>query len=487
MLRFLPGQPRAGPRPGGRGQLDGSPLVTAVRIGVVGLALIVAPFTGRYPAVGIAGMAWMASLAVTAAAFLVWLLLTLRGDALSGGALSGPRWELAFTAALAVLGLSGGILAGLSTLNLTVAVGCVATATAGTRLRPETSLAITAGTVATFLLAGLATGAPAVTLLGYSFAFAGLWAFGMTRRAFLLRAEQAERMLEQARRAREAETQAAALAERARIAREIHDVLAHSLAAVSVNLEAAEGLLGSLPDSPELAKALECVERAGTFTRNGLAEARRAVTTLRETVPSGEGHPGQGDDGEPEAPVAVISAAADRATAPAPASLAGQLARLVAEFRAAGDAPMEFGASGEQRPVTAEASLAVFRTAQEALTNARKHAPGQPVTIALEFTPDSVKLRAVNPLTPGSGTSGSGTPGSGTPGEAGVASEPAAPARLPLAPASGGHGLVGLRERAELAGGTLTAGPDGPQPDSRRPDGPQPDGRQWRVCLRIPA
>ena len=63
-------------------------------------------------------------------------------------------------------------------------------------------------------------------------------------------------------RAREAETQAAALAERARIAREIHDVLAHSLAAVSVNLQAAEGLLSALPaGSPELAQAIECIGR----------------------------------------------------------------------------------------------------------------------------------------------------------------------------------------------------------------------------------
>ena len=67
----------------------------------------------------------------------------------------------------------------------------------------------------------------------------------LTRREFLVRAEQAEHMLAETQRAREAETHAAALAERARIARDIHDVLAHSLAAVSVNLQAAEGLLAS--------------------------------------------------------------------------------------------------------------------------------------------------------------------------------------------------------------------------------------------------
>src|SRR6202035_4293357 len=123
----------------------------------------------------------------------------------------------------------------------------------------------------------------AETLAGYPAAMIGLWAFGLTRRAYVLRAEEAEEALEQARRAHAAENQAAALAERARIAREIHDVLAHSLTAVSVNLQAAEGLLGSLPDdSPELGQAIECVERAGAFTREGLAEARRAILALRD-------------------------------------------------------------------------------------------------------------------------------------------------------------------------------------------------------------
>ena len=108
---------------------------------------------------------------------------------------------------------------------------------------------------------------------------------GLTRREYLVRAEQAERTLAETRRAREAETHAAALAERARIARDIHDVLAHSLAAVSVNLQAAEGLLASdtLPaDNPELAKAIECIDRAGTLTREGLATARRAILALRD-------------------------------------------------------------------------------------------------------------------------------------------------------------------------------------------------------------
>ena len=223
-------------------------------------------------------------------------------------------------------------------------------------------------------------------------------------------------MLGETRRAREAETQAAALAERARIARDIHDVLAHSLAAVSVNLQAAEGLLAAdtLPaDNPELTKAVECIDRAGTLTREGLAAARRAVLALR-------------DDAAP---------------------LPDQLSSLAAQYRAVGDLAVDFTVTGEPRPLSEAASLVAYRTAQEGLTNARKHAPGQPVALSLGFEAAQLTVTVANPLPPV--------------GQAG-----------PLATAGAGAGLTGLRERAALAGGTLEAGPA--------------EGT-WRVCLRIPA
>src|SRR5262249_47283218 len=206
---------------------------------------------------------------------------------------------------------------------------------------------------------------PTEALVGYPFAWIGLWAFGLTRHAYLLRAEQAERTLAETRRAHEAEAHAAALAERARIAREIHDVLAHSLAAVSVNLQAAEGLLDTLPDgNPELARAIECIGRAGVLTREGLAEARRAIQALR-------------DDAAP---------------------LADQLSELAKEWEADTGVPVDFSISGSPRPVTAEVGLAAYRTAQEALTNARKHAPGQPVRLRLEFSPTEIGVRVANAL-----------------------------------------------------------------------------------------
>jgi signal transduction histidine kinase len=188
---------------------------------------------------------------------------------------------------------------------------------------------------------------------------------------------------------------------------------------VSVNLQAAEGLLAAdtLPaDHPQLAKAVECIERASTLTREGLGAARRAVLALR-------------DDTNPLTP------------------LPQQLSSLAGEYRADGDMAVDFAVTGEARPVSAEASLAACRTAQEALTNARKHAPGQPVTLRLGFSDDEITVSVANPLPPHR-------------------------VQRPLADTGAGYGLVGLRERAALAGGELTSGRE---------------AGNWHVNLRIPA
>jgi signal transduction histidine kinase len=396
--------PAAGERAAGPADLPR--VVEGIRILVLVMVLVTVPLASPHPGVGSSGIAVAVTLGVSAAACVAWLL-------------AGPGHPLA-TPMLVVMGAAGGALAGVSFNSPAAAIGCMVTSAAGARLETEASLAITAETIAAFLIAGIAAGAPAGALAGYSAAFIGLWAFGLSRRAYVLRAEQAEEALEQARRAHKAETHAAALAERARIAREIHDVLAHSLGAVSVNLQAAEGLLAAAPQrSPELAKALECIERAGVFTREGLAEARRAVRALRD--------PGTG-------------------AAPA-GSLDAQLRALTDSCRADGGMPVSYAVTGEPRPLGAEAGLTAFRTVQEALTNARKHAPGQPVSVTLRFGPGETTVEVVNPLPP-DGTAG------------------------PLARTGAGYGLAGLRERAALSGAALATGPA---------------GGQWRVCLTIPA
>jgi len=386
---------------------------------VLVLVLATVPLASPHPGLNDARtIAILAGLVVCAVAWLVWL----RSDG---------RPRLMVTA-LSVMGVTGGLLAGLSPFSTAIAVCCVVTSSVGIRLATELSLTITAACVAAFLIAGFIVDAPAETLAGYPALLLGLWAFGLTRRAYLLRAEQAEEALEQARRAHAAENQAAALAERARIAREIHDVLAHSLAAVSVNLQAAEGLLSELPaDSrrSEVVQAMECIERAVAFTRDGMTETRRAILALREGDGDGDG------------------ATATPSAGPAPTRLVAELRKLTEEHRADGDAIVDLELIGQPRPVGAEAALTAYRTAQEALTNARKHAPGEPVTVGLTFTSAHLEVRVVNAL-------------------------PAADDAGPLAHAGAGYGLTGLRERAALAGGTLTAGPE--------------DG-QWSVHLRIPA
>jgi signal transduction histidine kinase len=315
--------------------------------------------------------------------------------------------------AMVVIAGTGGGLAGLTPYSGAMFLCVMMAFSSGSLLPTEISVGITAEVIAAFLITGLATGIASGWAIGLPVMFTGFWFLGLTRRSYIVRAEQAERLLVDARRAHAAETEAAALGERARIAREIHDVLAHSLAAVSVNLQAAEGLLASLESGdPVLAKAQECVTRAGTLTREGLADARRAVLALR-------------DDAAP---------------------LTAQLTTLTSEFSAAGDAAASLDVTGPARPLSAGAGLAAYRTTQEALTNARKHAPGQPVRVRLDFAPDAVSVLVANPL-------------------------PDAVDAGPLSGTGAGYGLTGLRERAVLAGGTLDAG--------------QIDG-EWRVCLKMP-
>ena len=399
MLRSFAGRDVAPPgRP-----LDLTRAVDRIRaFGVVAGLVAVAVFARPRPwQDGGRGVAIEVTLILSAVGWIGWMAAT--------------RYARLMVPALVVMGGAGGVLAGLSPASAAAVVGGLAAFSAGDHLRADLSAGITAEILAAFLVVTLATGQTAGFLAGYPIVFAGMWVLGVTRRAYRIRAHQAEETLSQTRRAHAGEAQAVALAERTRIAREVHDVLAHSLAAVAVNLQAAEGLLGAgtLPaDNPELAKAIDCVTRAGHLTREGLAAARRAVLALR-------------DDAQP---------------------LPEQLSALAVQYREVGDLAVEFSVTGEERPLSAEAGLAAYRTAQEALTNARKHAPGQPVRLALAYEPGQVTVSVDNPLPPD--------------GAAGQ-----------LAGSGAGYGLAGLRERAALAGGSLAAGPA--------------DG-QWQVRLGIP-
>ncbi|MFJ4334545.1 sensor histidine kinase [Streptomyces sp. NPDC088935] len=200
----------------------------------------------------------------------------------------------------------------------------------------------------------------------------------------------AQRLLAQERAARAAEAESAALAERARIAREIHDVLAHSLSAQMVHLEAARLLIERDADRQQI---LDRVVAARGMARDGLAETRQALSALRGDL----------------------------------TPLEDFLSQLVETAQGAA----EITITGERRPLPAEASQAVRRVAQEALTNARRHAPGAGVRVRLDYGAREVTLDVRD--------------SGGPPGEA--------------TGSGGGYGLLGMRERAELLGGSLRAGP----------------------------
>jgi signal transduction histidine kinase len=197
---------------------------------------------------------------------------------------------------------------------------------------------------------------------------------------------------------REAEARAAAAAERGRLSREMHDVLAHSLSALALQLETTRLLARSRGVDEEITQA---VDRAHHLAASGLDEARRAIATER-----GDELPG------PERIGALLDAFAEQSGLP-----------VAIEVR------------GEPRELTPEARLAVYRTAQEALTNVRRHATAERVEVELTYLPGSTVLVVEDHAVNGS------------------------PPAILATPNGGGYGLTGMRERAELLGGELLAAP----------------------------
>jgi signal transduction histidine kinase len=188
------------------------------------------------------------------------------------------------------------------------------------------------------------------------------------------------------------------LRERSRLAREMHDVLAHSLSGLMLQLEGARMLAIQSNANGQLPSALD---RAHHLARAGLEEARRAIAALR-------------DDDLPSA---------DR------------LERLAADFEDDSHVPTRVAITGAPHSLDPEASLALYRVAQEALTNARKHGDPARVEVRLAYEPSGTRLTVSDHGTPGPSLA----PGGQDTGD--------------------GYGLTGMRERAELLGGRLKARP----------------------------
>ena len=288
------------------------------------------------------------------------------------------------------LAASGGLLVAYAP----VSVGFVAVAAlgAGVAFPPRRAVGVAVVGVLSIVVSVAVLGSPyrgEVIAEGVFAAAAGLLA-GASRRQYERRTEQAEQLLAERVRADAERDRAAALAERNRLGREIHDVLAHSLGALSVQLAAADALLER---GGEPRRARELVQRARRLAVEGLDETRQAVHVLRDE----------------------------------PLELVEQLASLAEREGAS------LTVTGTSHPLGAEQGLALYRAAQEALSNARKHAPGSRVSLRLGFDTSETVLVVEN-----------------------TAADDAPPTQLSAT--GGGYGLRGMRERVEPLGGSVRAG-----------------------------
>jgi signal transduction histidine kinase len=273
----------------------------------------------------------------------------------------------------------------------------VAAAVAAMRLPDRVSVPMVVLAAVAFVLAAVHADRSGAAIVGTE---VGITAFFLIARFGRSAAEAHERtrqLLLELEATRSAEAEAAMLRERSRLAREMHDVLAHSLSGLMLQLEGAR-MLSTQPDpNGRLPAALD---RAHHLARAGLEEARRAIAALR-------------DEDLPKA---------DR------------LEQLTADFENDAQVPTRLEVTGTPRALDPEASLALYRVAQEALTNAHKHASPQRVELRLVYEMEGTRLVVT---------------------DHGTVPEAAVRDRM----SGGGYGLTGMRERAELLGGRLEAGP----------------------------
>ncbi|MEU5688142.1 sensor histidine kinase [Streptomyces venezuelae] len=232
------------------------------------------------------------------------------------------------------------------------------------------------------------------------------WVLGdsiRTRRAYFAQLEERADRLEKE---REAQAKVAVAAERARIARELHDVVAHNVSVMVVQADGAAYVLDAAPDQAR--KALETISGTG---RQALAEMRRLLGVLRT--------------GEPEESGEYV-----------PQPDVEQLDELIEQVRTAG-LPVDYKVEGTPRPLPSGVELTAYRIVQEALTNTRKHGgENAGASVRLVYFDDGLGLLVEDD-------------GKGAPHE--LYEDGGAD--------GSGHGLIGMRERVGMVGGTLDAGP----------------------------
>jgi signal transduction histidine kinase len=347
----------------------------------------------------------------------------------------------------AVLAVSAGAVLGYTLLGYVNGAALVAPAAAAYALASNVSvrkaLVASGVTLAALLVTtsasnpfGTATGGP-VVVLPVLFAAACLGGIAVSNRRAFVASIQARA---------EDEARLRIDEERLRIARELHDVVAHTMSTINVQAAAAAWLLADRP-----AEAAEALAAIRTASKNGLRELRAILNVLR-----------QADEADP--------------TAPAPGL--AQLDALIAGVSQAG-LPTTLDVSGHHADLPPGADLAAYRIIQESLTNAIRHAGPATATVTLRYL-DDVLMIDVTDTGRGVAEALAGSDGTGRRGNIG-----SAPWQY------SGHGLAGMRERAAAAGGTLEAGPadgGGFQVTAalplRRQDEPAPSDRQGQPVRR---
>jgi signal transduction histidine kinase len=230
---------------------------------------------------------------------------------------------------------------------------------------------------------------------------AAAWTAGVGVRERRARAAELEGRAARLERERDEKARQAATQERLRIARELHDVVAHSLSVIGVQAGAARLVLDTDPDP---ARAREAIASIEATANRAMGEMRRALGILRDTEQAG--------------------------TALAPLPGLDQLPSLLEQMRAAG-LPVELTVEGTPRPLATSIDLSLYRIVQEALTNTLKHARATRAEVVVRYTADDVKLEITD--------DGRGS--------------------APSAARAEGAGTIGMRERVALFGGELRIGP----------------------------
>jgi signal transduction histidine kinase len=362
------------------------------------ILVVVLGSANGHPAPGLHGKALAVTLALCV--FAASLLVAIRDGFPERGV------ELQ-AAVIAVMGAAGVAIAGLQLKGATSIAAGVAVFMAITRLPLRVGVAIGATVTVALAAATAIAGSSASAVAAATLVTVLLGVVAQFLKQSRQSQDQTQLLLAQLQDARDEQARAAAIAERSRIAGELHDVLAHSLSGAAIQLQGARKLADREHATPTLSDA---IDRASELVKGGLDNARQAVGALR---------------GDPLPTVA-------------------QLPSLIASYRTDMKLDVTLRIEGDSRTLPADPSLALYRGAQEALTNVSRYAPSACTTVVLRYEGDRTRLSVNN------GPS-------------------AAPPREGM---GGGRGLNGLRERIERTGGTMSAGPT---------------AEGWRVEIEVPA